>query len=325
MINGRQCSFWVSLYVIERRTRPTRNWIRRAQQPHEEDEDTIVVASAEYRSEGVKNFAACGVSLNQYFKKFEVMKFASWVIATTSFDVLNGERRSTRVEAGALLHLGQFEVDTAITYIAIKGVQGRFATDAATLQMCTRPTDEILALMENDDSVDHNAQPAHPHQHQEPVFKQMLDSTPHNQDGITKLVMTRNIRTRDMMGRPAELVQETIVQYLRSPELPGICSEHNHRRHTTNALTGWCILTRVPIREDVVRQVVTLPQDAMQLIPQATIDYLTADLKASGKYSPREDVSVCDSKGDAMRIGKDEVVTMFCCNLEICKFAFLHM
>jgi hypothetical protein len=109
IINQSTKSFRASLFWVERRTRPTRASLQYALQPH--DQWAQISTSPEYTVEGVRNFAACGVSLSEYFAKFKALRFASWVIAGTSFDVLNAEKQSTQVAVDSLIHLGRYEDD----------------------------------------------------------------------------------------------------------------------------------------------------------------------------------------------------------------------
>ncbi|KJX95184.1 hypothetical protein TI39_contig4129g00004 [Zymoseptoria brevis] len=306
-------SYRASLYWIERRTRPTRASSQYALYPHVQWR--AIAATPERKLEGVHNFAACGMTLNQYFTQFQALKFEAWVVAATSFDVLNGEGHSINLAAGTFVHLGDLREDTAVILIAIKGVGGRFLTDAVSLQIYTRPTDEILALLQAKQTKDNEPIPTQAPLAPPQALPQAASTPDQRRDASrpSRLIMTCTLRARDMMGRQAELAQNSVVGYLSSSDLP-----------------GWCVLTKdqdvlVPVRNEDLSRVAVRPEEAAFEYPPSTIDFAFDDITTSVRVYAEQDTTCCDSFGDAMLIRVGDIITQFCRGATTLRWFFTSM
>ncbi|SMR59708.1 unnamed protein product [Zymoseptoria tritici ST99CH_3D1] len=293
-------SYRASLYWIERRARPTRASSQYALYPHVQWR--AIAATPERKLDGVRNFAACGMTLNQYFTQFQALKFEAWVVAATSFDVLNGEGHSINLAAGTFVHLGDLREDTSVILIAVKGVEGRFVTDAVALQIYTRPTDEILALLQAKQTKKTDSTPTQAPLAPPQVLPQATPSPDQRRDASrpTRLIMKCTLRARDMMGRQAELAQNSVVEYLSSFSLP-----------------GWCVLTKeqdvlVPVRNEDLSRVAVRPEEAAFAYPPLTVDFASKDVATPEKIHVEQDTTCCDSFGDAILVRAGDIITQFC-------------
>ncbi|SMY26896.1 unnamed protein product [Zymoseptoria tritici ST99CH_1A5] len=293
-------SYRASLYWIERRARPTRASSQYALYPHVQWR--AIAATPERKLDGVRNFAACGMTLNQYFTQFQALKFEAWVVAATSFDVLNGEGHSINLAAGTFVHLGDLREDTSVILIAVKGVEGRFVTDAVALQIYTRPTDEILALLQAKQTKKTDSTPTQAPLAPPQVLPQATPSPDQRRDASrpTRLIMKCTLRARDMMGRQAELAQNSVVEYLSSFSLP-----------------GWCVLTKeqdvlVPVRNEDLSRVAVRPEEAAFAYPPLTVDSASKDVATPEKIHVEQDTTCCDSFGDAILVRAGDIITQFC-------------
>ncbi|SMR56848.1 unnamed protein product [Zymoseptoria tritici ST99CH_1E4] len=293
-------SYRASLYWIERRARPTRASSQYALYPHVQWR--AIAATPERKLDGVRNFAACGMTLNQYFTQFQALKFEAWVVAATSFDVLNGEGHSINLAAGTFVHLGDLREDTSVILIDVKGVEGRFVTDAVALQIYTRPTDEILALLQAKQTKKTDSTPTQAPLAPPQVLPQATPSPDQRRDASrpTRLIMKCTLRARDMMGRQAELAQNSVVEYLSSFSLP-----------------GWCVLTKeqdvlVPVRNEDLSRVAVRPEEAAFAYPPLTVDFASKDVATPEKIHVEQDTTCCDSFGDAILVRAGDIITQFC-------------
>lgn len=277
------------------------------------------------------------MTLNQYFTQFQALKFEAWVVAATSFDVLNGEGHSINLAAGTFVHLGDLREDTcefqdqpsfvhaetltilAVILIAVKGVEGRFVTDAVALQIYTRPTDEILALLQAKQTKKTDSTPTQAPLAPPQVLPQATPSPDQRRDASrpTRLIMKCTLRARDMMGRQAELAQNSVVEYLSSFSLPGKSPHEAEARHVADILTGWCVLTKeqdvlVPVRNEDLSRVAVRPEEAAFAYPPLTVDFASKDVATPEKIHVEQDTTCCDSFGDAILVRAGDIITQFC-------------